>query len=443
MNHFKLSILTLGLFVPFLAVAQKTWSLADCINYAHANNLQLKRAELQSQINTNNYFQSQMNILPGVNAGFERSYYFGRHIDVGTNQIIEDNSHSDYLGVQASVNLFTGLGSYNTIKMNKYSMLAGIQDVEKEKVDITLQIALGYLEILFQKELLQVTRNQLNTMQMQVERTQKLVEAGSVARGNLYEIQAQLANEKLNTVNAGNALKVATINLVQLLDLDSVAGFEVDPIDSLNISDYPLLLSETEIYNEALLFLPHLKSAEYKLKAYEQNLKVQKGRYSPTVYANTSLGTRYSSSQENQFGQNYSRQMDVNFNKTFGLGVNIPIFNKWQVNNAVSNARVSMYDAGYNLEQTKQQLYKEIRQAYYDAVSSGEKHKAAAEAVNSYKEAFVYTEQKYNVGMVNSVEYNIAKNNYIKAESELLQAKFQYIFSIKILDFYRGKPLVL
>lgn len=443
MKYTKLSTLIIGLIISISVSAQKTWSLEDCIDYAHKNNLQIKRTELQADVASNNYLQSKINILPSVNAGFDRSYYFGRHIDQGTNEIVEDNSIEDYMGVRANVDLFAGLQNYNNIKQNEYSMLASLQSVEKEKIDITMRIATAYLEILFQKELLQVKQNQLEITHLQIDRTQKLVDAGSVAKGNLYEINAQYANEKLNTINAENSLKVAKLNLVQLLDLDSLSGFEIEFSDTINISELPLILSDSEVYSEALNFLPHVKIAEYELMGKESFLKVQKGKLSPVLYASATLGTRYSSAQKDLLNQNYSEQLDINSNRSIGVGLSIPIFNKWSYKTNIDNAKINVYDAEYNLDQVKQQLYKEIQQAYNDAVSSREKYNAAVEAVNSYKEAFVYTEQKYNVGMVNSVEYNVSKNNLTKAESDLLQAKYQYIFSIKILDFYRGTPITL
>jgi outer membrane protein len=440
----KILLFTLFCIISFQSlIAQQVWSLRECISYAHQNNLQIKRTELQADIADNNYLQSKLNIFPTVNAGFDRSYNFGRHIEAVTNEIVDYNTWGDSYGISSRVDLFSGLQNYNKMKQSNSILLASMQDVEKEKVDITMSIATAYLEILFQKELLQINQNQKETIRLQVERTEKLVEAGSVAKGNLYEIQAQFANEKLNTINAQNSLKLAKLNLVQILDLDSLSGFEIDFADTIDIQLLPLLPNATEVYQEALDFLPHIKSAEYQYKSSETNLKIQKGGISPTVYASASLGTRYSSSQEENLNQNYGEQLDINMNKYIGLGVSVPIFNKGRVKNNIDNAKIQLYDAEFLLEQTKQQLYKNIQQAHSDAVSAQEKYNAALEAVNSYKEAFHYTEQKFNVGIVNSVDYNIAKNNLIKAESDLLQAKYSYIFSVKILDLYKGIPITL
>ncbi len=421
----------------------KVWTLEDCINHAHANNLQIKRTELQSEIADNNYLQSKLNIAPDLNAGATRTYNFGRQIDPYTNDFIQSNTINDNFGVSANLDVFNGLQTFNNIKKNEYVMLASIQNVEKEKVEITLNIASDYLNILFAEELLQINKNQMEITSLQVDRTGKLVDAGSSAKGDLLEIQAQLASEKLNVTNSQNNLNLAYLNLTQLLDLDSVQGFAVIMPDTVEPDLTKIVPSAGEVYNDAITYLPHIKSAEYELRSYERDLAIQKGRRSPRLYLTGSWGTGLSSYAKDSLGFSYADQFDGNSNSTLLLGISIPIFNNWYVNNSISNAKVRVYDAEYSLDQVKQQLYKSIQQAHNEAISASEKFNSAIEAVNSYRESFHYTEQKYNVGIVNSVEYNIAKNNFIKAESDLLQAKYQYIFAVKILDFYRGIPITL
>jgi len=436
----KLSLFLVIVMLSIQGRSQTKWSLEDCINYALTNNIQVKRQMLQADLSKNNFVQSKLNVLPNLNAGINRTYSFGRYFDPKANSIFENNSTTDSYSVNADIALFAGLQNYNNIKMNEFSMLAKLQDVEKEKIQLTLNIASAYLDILFKKELLQVSKSQLGITDLQVDRTKKLVNAGSLAKGDLLVIQAQLASEKLNVTNAQNDLKLSYLNLTQFLDLDSVGGFEIAFQDTISTNFISPISSEMDVYYKALEFLPQIKSAEYQLKSYEKGLDIQKGKLSPVLYANGSYGTGYSS---NLTGKNYSDQLNLNKNQTVGVGLSVPIFNKWQVENGISNAKVQVNDAEYQLYQLKQQLYKEIQQAHNNAVSSREKYNSAIEAVNSLKESFNYTEQKFNVGLVNSVEYNIAKNNYIKAESDLLQAKYQYIFSVKILDFYKGIPISL
>lgn len=446
----KLTCLLIALIsFAALSFSQQPWTLSDCIDYALANNIQIKRSQLQAEVAEINLLQSKTNIFPGLNGNASRDYRFGRQVDPFTNEFIGANSVSDNFSLSSSVGIFQGLQNYNNIRSNHYATLAALQNVEREKVEKTLEISSAYLAILFQQELLDVALNQRSVTDLQVVRTGKLVEAGSVARGDLLEIQAQLAGEDLNVTNARNNLQLSILNLVQLLDLDSAGGFSVVFPDSIDINLLPDLPDVYQVYDEALGYLPHIKMYDYRMKSAERNLMVQKGRISPTLYMTGSLYTGYSD-QRTLFDENnnpieypYSDQINDNFAQSLSIGISVPLFNQWEVVNNISKAKIQLSDSELELYQIKQGLYQNIQQAHNDAVSARAKYNSALKAVNSYTESFHYTEQKYNVGIVNSVEYNIAKNNYIRAESELLQAKYEYIFSVKILDFYRGIPMSL
>ena len=445
----KLALLGSLSIISFSVLAQNPWTLSDCIDYAHANNIQIKRTELQAEVAEVNKLQSVTNLFPDLNGRVYRNYGFGRQVDPFTNEMLENNFINDNYSINSSVALFTGLQNYNNMKSSEYAMLAALQNVEKEKIELTLEIASAYLQILYQQELLGVAESQQEVTSLQVERTAKLVEAGSVARGDLLEIQAQLANENLNVTNSQNQLQFSVLNLVQLLDLDSTEGFQIVTPDTVDPSQFDAFSPVAFVYEEALAYLPHIKSAEYDLLSNEKALLVQKGKNYPTLYLSASIYTGYSDqralydAQENPLDYPYNDQFRDNIAQSVAIGLSIPIFNRWEVHNSVSKARIQVEDSRYILEQVKLQLYKNIQQAHNDAVSAREKFKSATEAVNSYRESFHYTEQKFNVGLVNSVEYNIGKNNYIKAESELLQAKYEYVFAVKILDFYRGVPISL
>jgi outer membrane protein len=440
----KFSLFLLIAVLSLQANAQAKWTLEDCINYAHANNLQVKRQELQADIANNNYTQSFFNLAPNLSGNINRSYNTGHKIDPLTNSFNE--STNDSYGLSSSMNVFNGLQTINNIKRNQYLMLASIQNVEKEKVMLTLDIASAYLNILFKKELLDVNISQMEVTKLQVDRTIKLVNAGSAAKGDLLEFQAQLATEYLNVTNAKNELNLAYLNLTQLLDLDSVGGFEIVLPDTVAPDMITPFTSADQVYHDAITFIPHIKAAEYQLKSYEKDLAIQRGRRSPQIYLSGGWGSGYSTSDKNAALETYSYKdqlFDRNRSTTLSAGISIPIFNNWDVNTSISNAKVRVDDAEYQLKQTKQQLYKQIQQAYNDALSAGDKYNAAIEAVNSYSESFKYTEHKFNVGIMNFVEYSLAKYFFIKAQSELLQAKYEYLFQIKILDFYRGVPITL
>jgi outer membrane protein len=442
MKH-KHWLVILFVAISLQSFSQTKWTLEDCINYAHANNLQVKRQQLQADMAKNNSTQSYFNIAPSLNASVNRNWSSGRKLVPATNTFANINTIYDSYGLSSYVNLFNGLQTLNIISMDHYTMLASLQNVEKEKINLTLNIATAYLNILYKVELLDVSKSQQSVTKLQVDRTQKLVDAGNIAKGDLYTIQAQLAGENLNVTNAQNDLNLAYLNLAQLLDLDSTSGFQVYIPDTIKPDLLTAIVPAEQVYQEGLKFLPHVKAGEYQLLSSQKNLAYQRGKRSPQIYLGYNWGSQYSNYNLSGTVESYNNQFKNNKNSVITAGISIPILNYWNVNTSISNAKVQLDDASYQLDQTKQQLLKEIQQAYNDAVSAKDKYNASLEAVNSYGEAFKYTEQKFNVGIVNSVEYSIAKNNYIKAQADLSQAKYEYIFQVKILDFYRGVPIKL
>ncbi len=470
----KKSVIIIAAICVFLLnniSAQKIWTLEECITYAHQNNLQIKKQELNSRMINNNYMQSKLAVLPSLNLGASRDLNYGRSVDPFTNDYITENTSSDRYYASSYLNIFNGLQTLNTIKQKKYNFLCSEQDIEKTRNDITLEIATAYLQILFCRELLEISESQHDVTLLQVEKTRKLVEVGNSAKGELYRMEAQAANEKLNVTNANNQLKLAYLDLTQLLDLDSVGDFDIIFPSDIKIDTTYILKDLITIYQEALNYLPQIKSAEYALRSTEKSLAVQWGRRSPQIYLQASYYTGYSSTgiipdisapynrtvgfvdgDINQpvtipdypyIDYPYNDQIKDNVNKYVSIGINIPIFNQYQVNRDISNAKISLNNSRLDLDLTKQLLYKEIQQSHADAVAALEKYRSSMEAVKSNEEAFVYTQQKLDVGLVSSVDYNIAKNDLLKAKSDLLQAKYEYIFKTKILDFYSGNPIVL
>ncbi len=453
------------------------WSLEKCILYAIENNIQVKQMELSSEYNSNILFQSKLGVLPNLNAGATHSWSFGRALDETTYEFTKDQTvMSDNIYVSSSVTLFNGLQTLNTIKLNQYNLMASLEDVDKIKNDISLSIALAYLQILLNLELLEVTNSQLEITNLQIERTRQLVEAGSLAQGSLLEIQAQAAAEELQQVNISNQLDISYLTLTQLLELDSVGNFQIEIPDLPLPEEKFLLESVNEIYSDAERVLPQVKSADYQLKSSEMGLDIARGARSPRLSLSGSYGTRYSNilkkytlvpgetsdplpigtvegtgetvytfPQPLVISENYPFGNQFTDNATYGVQFNltIPIFNGWQTNTTISNAKISVLNSKYDLEYTKNMLYKEIQQAFADAVASLKKYRASEKALSSMEESFRYTEQKFNVGMVTSVDYNTAKNQLISVQSDLLQSKYEYIFKTKVLEFYRGNPLSL
>ncbi len=443
-------LLLLGCFA-FQVTAQEAWTLERCIQYAYDNNIRLKQQELNVSNAENNLLQSKIGLLPNINSSVSYNSSKGKVLDQNTFTIVDGQTVNSMSGsIGGNVSLFNGLQKKNTIDRNEFSLLASIQNVEKLKNDLSLNIALYYLQIIHAEEQLNVAKNQLELTNTQVQRTKAMVEAGSVPEGELLDIESQAAREELQIVTANNTLELAKLDLAQLLDLETSRNFEIVVPDFSHIGIEELGDSVDDIFSTAESALPQVKSAEYELKSAEKSVSISKGSRSPSLSLSGGYSTRYSSSA-NMFDPATMQELTYPFwdqvkdgvNSYVGLSLSIPIFNGWQVNTAIKNAKLNQQNAQYQLQLTKTTLYKEIQQAYTDAVASLKKYMASAKAVTSLEEAFRYTEKKYEVGMMTFIDYSTAKTRLTAAQSDLLQAKFEYIFKIKVLDFYNGRPITL
>jgi outer membrane protein len=439
------SLATLGL-APLNA--QKVWSLEECINYALENNLQIKRQELNVQYFKNNFSQSYFNTLPNLNGQVTEGFSSGTTFDqYATPPHFRDvNSWSGNLGLSSSVTLFAGFQTINNIMKSKYDFLKSRSDLDKSKNDIAIQLATAYLQVLFSKELVDVSKSKLDVTTLQAGRTQKMLEVGNVAQGEFLQIKAQESNDKTSLINAENNLGIAYLTLTQLLDLDSTGGFDIVVPEKIEIELLAPLETVQNVYDKAIETMPQIKSAEFDLKSSERQLAISWGQVSPTVSLNGNLSTFYNTVAQNPLGvEDYpvKTQFKDDYNKQVSVGVSIPLFNRMQVKNSIDNSKIQLNDRKLQLDIAKMALYKEVQQAVADASAAREKYYSSVEAVNYNEEAFKYTSQKLEVGLVNSVDYNVAQNNLISAKSSMLQAKYEYIFKLKILDLYMGKPIVL
>jgi len=444
------------IFIVFLSIVssinsnaqlKEFWSLEKSINYAIENNIQIKRQELQSEIASKDFNQSYFNFTPTLNVGLEHSISAGRALNYDLYRWENQQQTFGSLGVRSELTLFNGLQNLNTVAQRKYSFLSSQADLEKTKNDITLLIMNYYLQVLFDEELLEVSKNQYEVTLLQVEKTKKMVDVGNIAMGQLYEIQAQAASEKLIYTVKANTLQLSVLDLAQLLDLDSIGNFAVLHPENLNVESFLLPATFNDALANALQNMPEIRSSEYKVKSSEKNLSVQQGERSPEVYLS---GVYYSQYQNGSFNPNDSTfvypMIDQLKDKRYSqitLGVSIPIFNRYLTQTSISKAKISLEDSKLFLEQQKQALFKKIQQAHTDALGAFAKYQSALEAVKSNQEAFNYSRQKYEVGLVNAVDFSVAKNSYSKARSDLAQAKYEYIFKVKILDFYSGKAIAL
>lgn len=472
--------LSLFVFTAFSINAQepttpKMWTLEQCIDYALKNNIQILQSELNTDLSKTNLLQSEGALLPSINANASHSYNIGRTIDRFTNQFADQQVLSQNFGVSADINLFSGFQNINSIKQSRYDYMASKFDVDKTRNDVSLNIATAYLQVLYSMDAVNNAQNQSGITLAQVERTKKLVEAGSAAKGVLLDIQAQLASEELTVTSAQNQLDIAILSLAQLLNLPSTDGFAIVKPDLGNANDILLAATSQQIYNTAVQTLPEVKSAEFKLKSAEKGISIARGGLSPRLSFSASYGTGYSglsqrllttpsftgygpdgsitSGGDTVFSPMFSNptyenipymdQYKDNKNTSFGFFLQVPIFNKFQTKTAIDRAKIQKMNAELTVMSTKLQVQKNVQQAYADANAGLKKYSSSTKALEAMQESFKYTEQKFNVGMVNTNDYNDSKNKVIKAQSDQLQAKYEYIFKTKVLDFYQGKPLKL
>ena len=428
--------------------AQKVWTLNECISYAHDNNLQVERQELLSRTSVNNFNLARGQVLPSANGFASYRYNKGRAPDFDSYTYVDRAFEDGNVGVESRLDIFNGLYNFNKMRQNKFNMLASLEDIEDLKNEITLQIMSAYLQVLLNEELLKVAADQLEITGQQVEKNKKLVEVGNLSRGDLIEIEAQEAREKAIVTHARNTLSISYLDLMQYMDLEEVPieNFIIE-VPDLGIEDASLVTTVDSTYTAAIRELPVIRSAEYNLQAKEKGLSAAQGLRSPNLSVRYLYYTLYSEISSNPLDPaviyKWQDQLKDKGYRQLTYSLDVPIFNRLATQNQISNAKVSVLDAKVNLDQTRQTLYKTIRQVHADAVAAFDDYQAGLVAVESMEEAFKYTGEKYNVGIVSTMDYNVAKNDLSKAQSDLLSAKFKYIFYTKILDFWAGKTISL
>ncbi len=443
-----LTILNVMVFFSMSVVAQELWSLERCINYAFENNLQIQQSMLDVNTADRDLKQSKLNMVPSLNASVAQNFSWGRAPDPSTNLYVTQQANQTFFGINSDITLFQGLQQVNYVRQKNFEYLAKKYDSDKIKNDISLNIALSYLTILFNLELVNNAQRQVDISKDQISRTEKQVDAGAMARGSLYDIQAQGASDEANLVKARNNLLIAYLDLMQLLDIEATKEFDIEK-PQLDITGAPNLLPPELIYSKALDIMPEIKSAEYRVQSADRMLARAKGYYSPRLFAQGNYGTNYSDRiRQDPLDINsptvpFDEQFRDNRNGALYIGLSIPIYNGFQVATNVKKSYINKETAELNLEIQKNILRKSIEQAYVDAIAAYQTYIARKKSVESYREAFKYTEEKFNVGMVNSTDYNVAKIQLSNAESDLASAKYDYIFKTKILDFYLGKQLTL
>jgi outer membrane protein len=429
------------------AAQSQPWTLEACIRHAIEHNIELKlRVQDQSaqeiELNT-----SQHSWLPNLNAGLGQNFDFGRSPSKD-GVIVDRNSANSSASLQLTMPLFDGMRIPNNIAANKLSLQASTEALNKAKDDLAIGVASYFLQALYNKEIKYIAELQVTLIAEQMKKTEALVEAGKVPASQLYDIKAQLANDEVTLTEAKNNLSLSLLELSQRLELERLgAEFDIIAPDVQDaIAAYAAsILPPDHVYENAIAIKPQIREQEYLLESQKKMLKVAQSGYYPKLNLNLSYSNGYYrySGEAGIVNIGFNDQLQQNERKTIGLSLSIPIFNRFEVRNSVRSAHVGIVNREFMLENTKKALYKEIQQAYFNAVAAQEKHIASAKSVAASREAFKYAEERYAAGKSTVFEYNESKTKYAQSLSEQAQSKYDFIFRAKILDFYNGMSITL
>lgn len=423
----------------------KRLPLSKCIEYAIKNNIDLKSKKKEIDIKEIELNTSKNAWYPDLNAGMEHNFDFGRSPSAD-GSIVDQNSSNTSFGAQLNMPIFTGFKRQNTIKANELNLNAGMEALDKAREELSITVTSYYLQVLYNKELMKISQLDVNLAEEKVQQTQALVETGRAPAAQLYDMKAQLANDKLALVESKNKSELALLDLLQLLELERNKNkFDVvAPQTGDIIKEYMgSILPPENIYNRAVGVKPAIKEQEYLLESSKKMLKVAQSAYYPQL----DFMLRYTTGHYHYYNfdnnPSFATQLKNNRQRTIGFTLTIPIFNRFEIRNSVRAARINIDRQELAIENARKALFKEIQQAYYNAVGAQEKYLASEESVKATRESLKYAEDRYLTGRNSVFEYNEAKNKYTQSLYERAQAKYDFIFRAKILDYYNGVPITL
>jgi outer membrane protein len=462
------SLIVLAFLVLSSGMQAQKMGLMECINEAWEKNLQLAQSGIQVDLGKIDYTQSKASFLPSINGNVSHTYNFGRRIDPFTNQFAESRVLSQNGSVSSNWNLFSGLSTINTYKANKSALESAKDAYNQQKNDIALQVSNAFLQAILADELTVVSENQLQISKNQLQRVQSFSEAGRAALNEVLQAEAQVAIDEASVTRNRNASKSAYLTLGQLMGRPNGESLQLQSPNFQENDLKPQLLKTDQVYQSALQWHYGNKSAEENLLSANYLSKASKGRMLPSLGFFAGLGSGFSELSRRQIGSTlvnqyigevngtplfidvqspifeqtpFRDQMSQNLNRTFGFSLSIPIFNALQSRAAYQRAKVNYDSAKIRLQTTQFQLRREIEQAYLDAQSAYEQYLSSKKSKDAQEALFEVITQRYESGVSNSFEYNQSKSQFDNANSNFLQAKYQLIFRLKVLDFYQGKSL--
>ena len=419
------------------------WSLRQCCDYAVEHNIAIRQQANQRDQQALQLESAKASRLPDLNASAGENFSFGRGL-TADNTYTNTNTSSTSFSVGTSLPIFTGFQIPNQIKLNRLNLEAATAELEKAKNDIRVQVAQAYVQILYDMEIVDVAQRQIAIDSAQVARLQALLDVGRASEAELSQQRATLAQSRLTATQADNNLRLAYLALTQLLELPSPEGFSIER-PAVTVGDgSPVATAQgpDAIFADAVATKPEIQAAALRVTASERSIDIARAGYMPTLSFNAGLGTNYYTTSGFK-ADGFGTQLKNNFSQYLGFNLSIPIFNRFQTRNSIRSAKIDRENQLLALDNTKKTLYKEIQTAWYNNIAAAEKLRSSDEARQASADAFRLVQAKYEAGKATITEFNEAKNNYLKTESDLTQARYEYLYQQALLQFYRGEPLQL
>lgn len=438
------SALLVALCLAQSVSAQQIITLQQAVDNTLNNNLQIKQAQFSAALSDENLTQSKYALYPNLNASVNPNLTFGRGLDQTTFQVTNQTSLYTSGNLSTNVDLFRGFSKINQIRQNKTLLEADKSNVDKIKNDLLLNVVTAYLQVLYNTDLERASKEQLEIANKTLLRENALLDAGNKTLADVSQAKSQVATAELNLTNAQNALSISYLTLGQLMEMQPNQKFVVQAPLIDNIKAAPTAANAEEIYSNALNIFPDIKLASLRSLAAKQAIAIAKGSYSPTLSLGAGINTSYSY-QFNYHGQtpqsSFADQINQRLGQSIGMSLQIPIFNGFSARSGVRRAKITYQNTLTQEQLAKNNLNKVIFQATTDLKAAESRYASTQNAFNAQKDAFYVVEQRYNVGLVNSLDYSTSQTNRNKAEIDFIQAKYDLLFRAKVIDYYLGKPI--
>ena len=435
-----ITIAIAALLAAGTADAAENWTLQNCIDYAIENNIQIRQSDITVQNRDVDYNTARSNRLPGLSAGASQGWSFGRSI-TADNTYANTNTTSTSFSLGTDVTLFAGRRLANNIERAQLGLEAAKSDLERIKDDVRVQVAQAFIQIVYDRSILDVARNQVRIDSMQVERLTALAQIGKATSADVASQKATLAQSRLSVTQAQNNLQLALLTLSQLLELPTPEGFDIVAPGTDEL-EFAIPDSPEAIYAQALDIKPAIKSEEIRLEQADKSIDIAKAGFYPSLSLSAGAGSGYYTSSKFP-SDSFGSQIKNNFGQNIGLNMSIPIFSRNSNRNNVRAAQLNKISQEIQLDNVKKQLYKEIQQAYYNTVASKTRYESSQEAATSAQESFELVQAKYEGGKASITEFNESKNRLVAAQADVIKYRYEYLFNTALLEFYRNSSFEL